>query len=423
MGTVSFANGTNTYSVTSGPSQGTVVVNSATGAFTYIPTEAAQLTATGLSTDMFTETATNQSGTTTPDAITVPISGATLVVGKPIPVGLFPEGVAVSPNGADVYVANHLGSASGTSVSSGTVSDIDTATNTVTTINVGTEPVGVAVSANGADVFVTNEDDGTVSVIDTATNQVATIPVGSGNPFTSNGVAVPNPDSPIGVATSSTGAAFVANKGAGSVTVITNNGPANLTAFSGLSADEGEGPQAVAVSPNGQQLYVTINNAINDPSQLDVVNTATGAITNTATVGFSADGVAVSPTGSLAYVANEFGNSIDSADGPVDVGTVSVINTANPNIVADTITVGGTPTAVAFSPDGSLAYVTLAGLAGSTGILAIDNQVDVINTATNKVITTLTVGNVPEGVAVAPNGTAYVTAGGAVSVISLVQNG
>jgi YVTN family beta-propeller protein len=71
-----------------------------------------------------------------------------------------------------------------TNAGSDDVSVIDTASNTVTaTIPVGTSPFGVAVTPNGAFVYVTHNlcrisDD--VSVIDTTTNTVtATIPVGS----------------------------------------------------------------------------------------------------------------------------------------------------------------------------------------------------------------------------------------------------
>ena len=58
---------------------------------------------------------------------------------------------------------------------------IDTATNTVTaTIPVGSSPFGVAVTPDGAKVYVANNLDDTVSLIATATNTVtATIPVGT----------------------------------------------------------------------------------------------------------------------------------------------------------------------------------------------------------------------------------------------------
>jgi YVTN family beta-propeller protein len=94
----------------------------------------------------------------------------------PVPVpqlgGSVPFGVAVSPDGRTVYV---------TSRALNTVSVIDTASNMVTaTIPVGLDPVGVAVTSDGSKVYVANAGSSTVSVIATATNTVtATIPVGT----------------------------------------------------------------------------------------------------------------------------------------------------------------------------------------------------------------------------------------------------
>jgi len=61
-----------------------------------------------------------------------------------------------------------------------TVSVIDTATNTVVeTIPVGAFPFGVAITPDGTRAYVTGLDSSIVSVIDTGTNTVvATIPVG-----------------------------------------------------------------------------------------------------------------------------------------------------------------------------------------------------------------------------------------------------
>src|SRR5690606_10111281 len=78
-----------------------------------------------------------------------------------------------------------------TNANSNSVSVIDTSTNTViATIPVGTFPYGVAVSPNGTRVYIINELGNNVSVIDTTTNAViATIPVG----LVPTGVAV-SPD-------------------------------------------------------------------------------------------------------------------------------------------------------------------------------------------------------------------------------------
>jgi YVTN family beta-propeller protein len=83
-----------------------------------------------------------------------------------------PAGIDITPDGAFAYVAN---------LAFGTVSVINTATNTITTtVPVGTLSLGLAVNPSGTLVYVP-KIDGTISVIDTATNTVtATIPTGNG---------------------------------------------------------------------------------------------------------------------------------------------------------------------------------------------------------------------------------------------------
>ena len=72
-------------------------------------------------------------------------------------------------------------------------------------------------------------------------------------------------------------------------------------------------------------------------------------------------------------------------------GFISVINTAS-NTVTATIPVGSRADFVAFSPDGSLAYVTHWG----------GDDVSVINTTNNTVVTDITVGSGSYSVAVSP---------------------
>lgn len=60
-----------------------------------------------------------------------------------------------------------------TNENSNTVSVISAANNTVVqTVTVGNNPGGIAITPNGAFVYVANLGDGTVSVIDTANNAV-----------------------------------------------------------------------------------------------------------------------------------------------------------------------------------------------------------------------------------------------------------
>jgi YVTN family beta-propeller protein len=102
-----------------------------------------------------------------------------------------PGGIAITPNGATVYVANY---------GSDTVTPIPTSTNntTGTPINVGSgnsqsAPFAMATTPNGATLYVANYTAGTVIPITISTNTAgAAIPVGS-NPF---GIAVTPDEAP-----------------------------------------------------------------------------------------------------------------------------------------------------------------------------------------------------------------------------------
>jgi YVTN family beta-propeller protein len=88
----------------------------------------------------------------------------------------YPTQVAVSPDGSHVYVTKHYIDGH----NSGAVAVINTDTNTVsTTIPVGDLPSAIAVSPDGSYVYVTNTGSGTVSLVNTVTNTVTTIPVGN----------------------------------------------------------------------------------------------------------------------------------------------------------------------------------------------------------------------------------------------------
>ena len=99
----------------------------------------------------------SDSGTVTP------INLATNTAGTPINVGLDPEGIAVTPNGATVYVASDM---------SGSLTAIATATNTPSgAIPIGANPSGVAITPDGKTVWVTNgSPTNTVTPLNVATN-------------------------------------------------------------------------------------------------------------------------------------------------------------------------------------------------------------------------------------------------------------
>jgi len=86
-----------------------------------------------------------------------------------VAVGTEPNGVAVSPDGSRIYVANTV---------SGTVTVLSANRTTsaygtgAVTIPVGTEPYGVALTPSGRYLYVANARSNSVSVIDTTTNTV-----------------------------------------------------------------------------------------------------------------------------------------------------------------------------------------------------------------------------------------------------------
>ena len=274
------------------------------------------------------------------------------------------------------YVTNQNGNS---------VSVINVTTNTVsTTITVGSNPYGVSVSRDGSRVYITNYGDNTVSVITTATNAVSTpITVGN-NPY---GIAVLPDGSKV----------YITNNGIGTNTVSVINAANNTVS---ATVTVGASPIGVAVSPDGSKVYVTNRGA----NTVNIINTTTDIVSDTIIVGLSPIGIAVSPDGSKVYVANSGGN------------TVSVISTTT-NTVTTTITVGASPYGVSASPVGGKVYVTNS----------IDNTVSVI--AADTISATITVNPIPVGVSVSPDGSkVYVACNhncigtGSVNVINTATN-
>jgi len=172
-----------------------------------------------------------------------------------VTVGFLPSGVAGTPDGTRVYVADFS-----LSLFSGTVSVINTADNSVETIDLGVFdfPTGVAITPDGSLAYVANPFTGTVSVIDTATNSVIADPDGDSLP----GITVES--FPSGVAGTPDGTrVYVANNGAGTVSVIDTS---NNMVVDTVSVGSGpfSGPFWVAITPDagtGDFAYFTIERA------------------------------------------------------------------------------------------------------------------------------------------------------------------
>jgi YVTN family beta-propeller protein len=165
------------------------------------------------------------------------IDTAANTVIKTIPVGSVAQGAAFTPDGKKAYVANK---------GDGTVSVIDVASGTVSkTVTVGSNPFYVAVTPDGSKVYVANTNtSGTVSVIDTATD---TLKTGPGYP-----ISVGNDPESIAV-TPDGSKVYVVNVGGNSVSVINTSTDAVSTTIASVSDG---GPAGIAFTPDGSKAYV-----------------------------------------------------------------------------------------------------------------------------------------------------------------------
>lgn len=212
----------------------------------------------------------------------------------------------------------------------------------------------------------------------------------------------------------------------------------------------GSAPKGVGITPDGRKVYVT---NFSDGT-VSVVDSASNTVSTTIDLITGSNpgpyAVACNPVSPWAYVPSCYSDSVfvintvdDTVYASVNTGAgasprgvavspdgtkiyvtnysnnnVSVIDAAT-NTVSKTINVGTSPYDVCFSPDGTKAYVTNRD--NSPGI------VSVINTATDEVISSIaTVGDYPLGVTVSPDGSYVYVANGAnppsVSVIDADTN-
>ena len=263
-----------------------------------------------------------------------------------IPVGRYPYGVAITPDGAFAYVANYYDN---------TVSVIATATATVVaTVPVGANPSGVAVTPDGKLAYVTDYGANRVSVITTADNKVAaTILVGDG---------------PLRVAITPDGTAvYIANYPANTISVISTSSNA-VTATIPIG-----NPYDLAISPDGSRLYAT-RNYVGFNASMSVIDTATNTIKSTLGLQTYPFGIALSADEAFAYIT--------------EAGQMDIVETAT-NSVLMTIPLGPNENGVTLTPDGAFLYVANTG----------NNSVSVISTADNSLKSTIPVGISPVKVA------------------------
>lgn len=284
-----------------------------------------------------------------------------------IMVGAFPEGVAVSPDGRKAYVANRT---------EGSVSMVNIATNTVSITSPFFLPVqAIAVHPDNRQLYVAGGAGG-VLVLDTANlTLIDTIPINAG---------VGDQPNPQGIAVSPDGQFLYvsASEDGGGVTVVDL---ATKAIVNTISMGAGTMPLGVAPNPNGREVYFAI---AGPPDEVKIYEPLSNTITGSISVGSRPVGIAVTPNGGKVYESNELSNSL------------TIWNTSTKQSV--TTFVGTFPSGIAISPDGTRAYVANKG----------DGTVSVLSTVTDQIISTITIGTGtgPVGIAISPDGKrAYVT--------------
>jgi DNA-binding beta-propeller fold protein YncE len=147
--------------------------------------------------------------------------------------------------------------------------------------------------------------------------------------------------------------ALVANRGEGTVSVLTISGKNVAVAGKVDLGDANSGPGLPVFSPDGTRAFVTRNND-HKVSILSVAGSKVEYTKKDISANLRPYGIEISPKGDAAYVAN-IGN------GPTGgTDTISVIDLRmDPPRMVDSIAVGIVPEGIALSPDGTLLAVNV----------------------------------------------------------------
>jgi YVTN family beta-propeller protein len=332
-----------------------------------------------------------------------------------ISVGDTPASMAVTPDNLFAYVANN----NNDSLPGGdTVSVLNLTYNTLEqTISDSSfnEPYTVTINAAGTKAYVTNSNGTTVSIIDIRTNTVTGVIGGFDGP---SGFVI-TPDGNHAYVNNYGGPSGVGSGNGTTVRVV----DLNTNAIVGPAITVGLAPAAMAITPDGAQIYV-INYVDGNlgTGTISIINTRDNSVQLDVITGLSGPfAIAITPNGKYAYITN-FGSNNFSPVGT----TVSVVSIQSNTIVA-TITLGIQPSGVAITPDGAFAYVTNYSTVyngpGFTILTSAQGAVSVIDIKSNTVVDqVIGVGLSPASITISPNGQfAYVTnyRSNTVSVIAL----
>ncbi|WP_282155995.1 YncE family protein [Cytobacillus gottheilii] len=226
-------------------------------------------------------------------------------------------------------------------------------------VEVGNHPAHIVFTENGKFAVVTNNEDNNISVIDTESYTVVkTIDTGKGP----HGFRI-SPDSQI---------AYIANMGEDTVSVV------NLdTMTEEKRIKVGTAPVTTGITSDGKTLVATLNGE-NALALVDLETEKVGKVE----VGVGPAQVYIEANDQFAYIANQGTEETPS-------NSATVVDLSEKKVTA-TIETGKGSHGVVVSPDSKRVYVTNM----------FEDTVSVIDTDKNKVIETIEVKGVPNGISI-----------------------
>ena len=272
------------------------------------------------------------------------------------------------------------------------VSVIDTGAAAVAGTIGGTDPVRFAITRDGTRAFVSNTAADSISVIDTRSDTVT--------------ATIPTADQPSAIAVSPDGSRLYVMTAGGQVQVIETAGGA-VTAT--IAAGAGGG--GIAVTPDGRRVYVADGLVyIIDAATSTVLKSFAPETASVSGISNNASSVAIAPDGSRVYVG-VYTFDTTPFNGFTARGSVVIVDAASESI-ANTINLFALPGSIAFTPDGSRAYVGIQSVFVNTGYgmgFLPGRMVYVIDAGTESLAAFTDVGGTPSGIAVTPDrGSIYV---------------
>jgi 6-phosphogluconolactonase (cycloisomerase 2 family) len=272
------------------------------------------------------------------------LTGTLTTLGAPIATQLAPEGLATTPNGKYVYVAN---------TDSSTLSAFESTNGVLTAVAGGpfvtpAAPHFIAIDGGGRFAYAAHDNSISSHAINSATGALTQI-----------GATVAAGNYPETLTVDNSGRClFAANNGSNTVSAYTINSLTGaLTAAVGSPFAAGSFPVAVALHPSGRFVYVTNdgNNTVSAYSTITglgntcALTPIVGSPTSAGSAAIGLVSIAAEPNGKYVYAANEV------------AGTVSIFSV---NQTTGTLTLIGTPaainaTGVTADPSGKYLYVVI----------------------------------------------------------------